>query len=60
MARIPKAQGQEQPFCDMRVAEGPVAGTLLADGNLELDLGCRYRVWQGPEAAEALAGETKT
>lgn len=36
--------GQERPFCNMRVAEGPVAGTLQVDGNLELDLGCRYRV----------------
>ena len=42
-------------FCDMKVAEPPMSGKLALDGNLELDAGCRFRVWESPEIASCLA-----
>jgi len=47
-------------FCDMKVAEPPMSGKLALDGNLELDAGCRFRVWESPEIASCLAGTTGT
>ncbi|CAE7444785.1 unnamed protein product [Symbiodinium natans] len=44
------------PFCDMKVAEPPMSGVLAADGNLELDAGCRFRVWESPDMAQCLSG----
>ncbi|CAE7219039.1 Ftsj3 [Symbiodinium sp. CCMP2592] len=43
-------------FCDMKVAEPPMSGKLALDGNLELDAGCRFRVWESPEIASCLEG----
>ena len=38
---------QELPFCAMDVATPPVTGSLTADGQLDLDAGCHYRLSLG-------------
>jgi len=47
---------EELPFCAMDVATPPVTGSLTADGQLDLDAGCHYRVRENQDAAECLEG----
>lgn len=41
------------PVCNARSAEPPTVGHL-DDGNLVLDAGCHYRLWEGPAAGACL------
>ncbi|CAK9000510.1 Uncharacterized protein SCF082_LOCUS6529 [Durusdinium trenchii] len=47
---------EEVSHCETDIAEPPMFGTLEVDGNFKLDAGCRYRVWELPNAAACLGG----
>ncbi|CAE8674628.1 unnamed protein product [Polarella glacialis] len=46
---------ESTPVCDARVAEPPTTG-YLSDGNLNLDAGCRYNLWECDAASQCLQG----
>jgi hypothetical protein len=45
----------ERPLCEMQSPNTPVAG-VLSQGNLMLDAGCRYRLFEKSNAASCLKG----
>lgn len=45
----------ERPLCEMHSPKTPVAG-FLSQGNLMLDAGCRYRLFEKSNAASCLKG----
>mmetsp|Transcript_81365 Transcript_81365/g.143597 ORF Transcript_81365/g.143597 Transcript_81365/m.143597 type:complete len:1943 (-) Transcript_81365:182-6010(-) len=44
-----------KPVCEARVANPPVLG-YVSMGNLELEAGCRYRIFEREHAADCLSG----
>lgn len=53
LERVPETLPLQR--CEARVAEPPVSG-FLSDGNLHLDAGCHYPIWQTESAGQCLQG----